>query len=392
MLNSRKDSQSLSDDLFLMRGVGILLVVVVHVLGVDAVHGVRQLVDPGRADLRISVELIHSFNMAVMLMGSGVAVAAFGRADLRLGEFLRKKVSKLLIPMLVWAPALFAMQELRYGRPHGLAAWLHLLARLPTAWIPPYSIFWFMHALMGCTLLAWLFRKYAAPRLGRWSDGIYFALAMILFLAVLSWKQATGGGVVSEYLETIFYWNRFFGLGMLLQPRLTAVSQAQARLPAAVQVLLPVAFFGAIALVYAVVPEAQYEHARTINGPLGFCMLFTLAVFLRTRVSVLGAVWREAWRRLVLVGSMSMTLYLFHLYFVSSTRVALERWHAGTPLSVHLVLGTLAGCLGPWVLFQLLKGSPLFHWSIGSVAGARKKPVTVEAPAGDLAAMPSPKM
>ena len=65
-----------------MRGIGILLVVVVHVLGVDAVHGVRQLFDSGRADLRVAVELVHSFNMAVMLMGSGVAVAAFGRADL----------------------------------------------------------------------------------------------------------------------------------------------------------------------------------------------------------------------------------------------------------------------------------------------------------------------
>ncbi|MFL5350783.1 MAG: acyltransferase family protein, partial [Hyalangium sp.] len=113
---------------------------------------------PGRADLRIAVELVHSFNMAVMLMGSGVAVAAFGRSDLGLSEFLRKKVTKLLVPMLVWAPALFAMQELRRGRPHGLEAWVQLLQRLPTAWLPPYSIFWFMHALMGCTLLAWLFR------------------------------------------------------------------------------------------------------------------------------------------------------------------------------------------------------------------------------------------
>ena len=53
---------------------------------------------------------------------------------------------------------------------------------------------------------------------------------------------------------------------------------------------------------------------------------------------------------------MSMTLYLFHLYFVSGTRVALERWHPGTPLAVHLVAGTLAGCLGPWIIFQVLKG------------------------------------
>ena len=94
-----------------------------------------------------------------------------------------------------------------------------LLQRLPAAWFPPYSIFWFMHALMGCTLLAWLFRKYAAPRLGRWSDGVYVGLAMFLFLAVNTWRADTLGGAVGEYVETILYWNRFFGLGMLLFTR-----------------------------------------------------------------------------------------------------------------------------------------------------------------------------
>jgi hypothetical protein len=389
---ARKDSQTLSDDLFCVRGVSILLVVVVHVLGVDAVHGLRQLVDPNRADLRATVEVIHSFNMAVMLMGSGIAVSAFGRANLRLSEFLRKKVTKLVIPMLVWAPALLMMQELRHGRPHGLGAWLQLLQRVPTAWFPAYSIFWFIHALIGCTLLAWLFRKFAAPRLGRWSEGIYFALAMVLFLAVSTWRANTGGGIALEYVETILYWNRFFGLGMLLYPQLPAVRQALARLPVLVQALLPVGFFALIVTLYAVIPEERYELARTLNGPLGFCMLFTLAFLLRTRVSVLGPVWQAAWSRLVLAGTMSMTLYIFHLYFVASVRVALERWHAGTPLAVHLVMGTLAGCLGPWLLFSVLKGSPLFHWSIGQAASIPKKRAPVEQPAEGLAVVPSPKM
>jgi fucose 4-O-acetylase-like acetyltransferase len=392
MPNLRKDSQTLSDDLFFMRGIGILLVVVVHVLGVDAVHGVRQLFAPTRMDLRVMVDLVHSFNMAVMLMGSGVAVAAFGRADLGLSEFLRKKVTKLVIPMLVWAPALFAMQEMKRGRPQGMEAWLQLLQQLPSAWFPPYSIFWFMHALIGCTLLAWLFRKFAAPRLGRWSDGVYFGLSMILFLAVSTGRAGTLGGAAGEYVETILYWNRFFGLGMLVFAWLAPARQVLARLPLTAQGLLPVGFFGLIALVYALIPEAQYEVARTINGPLGFCMLFTLAVFLRTRVSVWGALWTEAWRRMVLVGSMSMTIYLFHLYFVSGTRVALERWHPGTPLVMHVVIGTLAGCLGPWLLFLVLKGSPLFHWSIGHATRVPSKRVKQVQPSEGLAPMPSPKM
>jgi fucose 4-O-acetylase-like acetyltransferase len=360
----REDTQTLSSDLFCMRAIGILLVVVVHVLGVDAVHGVRKLFPPERTDLRVVVELLHSFNMAVMLMGSGVAVAAFGRADLSLSDFLRKKVNKLLIPMVVWAPVLFLMQELSRGGPQGLEGWLGLLRRVPFTWFPPYSIFWFVHALVGCTLLAWLFRKLAAPALGRWSGLVYFGLALLLHLAVNAWGVGALGGP-GEYIELILSWNRFFGLGLLIYPWLAPVSQALARPPVALQALLPVGLFALIALVYGVLPSEQYAVVCAINGPLGFCMLFSLAVFLRSRVSVWGAAWRSAWSRLVFVGSISMAIYLFHLYFVSGTRIALERWNPGTPLAVHLVLGLLAGCVGPWLLFQTFKGYPPFQWSVG---------------------------
>jgi fucose 4-O-acetylase-like acetyltransferase len=387
MRDSREDTLTLSNDLFCMRGLGILLVVVVHVLGVDASHGVRKLFPPERMDLRVVVEFLHSFNMAVMLMGSGVAVAAFGRADLSLGDFLRKKVNKLLIPMLVWAPVLFLMQELSKGGVRGAEGWLGLLVRVPNTWFPAYSIFWFVHALVGCTLLAWLFRKLAAPALGRWSELVYFSAALLLHFAVRTWG-VPGLGMAGEYLEFILSWNRFFGLGMLVYPWLAPVRQALARAGGTLQALLPVLFFGLIALVYTLVPAEQYAWACAINGPLGFCMLLSLASLLRNRVSAWGDVWKAAWRRLVFVGSISMVLYLFHLYFVSGTRIALERWSPGTPLAVHVVLGLLAGCVGPWFLFQAFKGSPLFQWSVGLSVRVPKVKAPESPPQGNLAPIP----
>ncbi|MDY7225308.1 acyltransferase family protein [Hyalangium rubrum] len=362
MRDNREDIQRLSSDLYSMRGIGILLVVVVHVLGVDATHGVRKLFAADRTDLRVVVELLHSFNMAVMLMGSGVAVAAFGRADLSLFDFMRKKVNKLLVPMLVWAPVLFLMQELTRGAVHGREGWLSVLLRMPTTWFPAYSIFWFVHALVGCTLMAWLFRKYAASALGRWSGAVYFGLAVLLHLLAIPWSDSSN---VGGYVEMILSWNRFFGLGLLVYPLLPAVRQAIARWPVALQALLPTAFFALIVLIYAVFPEELYPVVCGLNGPLGFGMLFSLIVFLRQRVSEGGAAWKEAWSRLVFTGSISMTLYLFHIYFVSGMRIALERLHPGMPLAVHFVLGCLAGCVGPWLLFQAFKGLPLFHWSVG---------------------------
>lgn len=388
MRDLRETTQTLSSELFCMRGFGILLVVLVHVLGVDASHGVRKLFPPGRTDLQLVVEFIHNFNMAVMLMGSGVAVAAFGRADLSVGDFLRKKVNKLLIPMLVWTPVLFLMQEFsRKGSP-GWEGWLVLLRQIPGTWFPAYSIFWFVHVLVGCTLLAWLFRKFAAPALGRWGGWLYFGLAVLVHLAVSTWWAAPTG-TVGDYIEFILYWNRFFSLGLVIYPGLAAARQRLVQLPLLFQGLLPVGFFALIVLVYAALSHEQYPLARLINGPLGFCMLFSLAVFLRGRGAEGGLAWRLTWRRLISAGSVSMAIYLFHIYFVSGTRIVLERWNPGTPLAVHLLLGVLAGCGGPWLLFRAFKGQPLFHWSVGiSMPEPSRQPVRAPSSHEGLAPIP----
>jgi fucose 4-O-acetylase-like acetyltransferase len=386
-------SQTLSHDLFCMRGIGILLVVLVHVLGVDASHGVRKLFPAGRTDLQVLVELIHSFNMAVMLMGSGVAVAAFGRGDSTLSDFLRKKLTKLLIPMLVWAPVLFLMQELSRGeRPHGLAGWLELLFRVPGTWFPAYSIFWFVHALIGCTLLAWLYRRFGASRLGRWSGPVYLGLALILHFVASAWKARTGDSAAA-YLEFILYWNRFFALGMLLFPWLGAVGEALSRRTVALQALVPGVFLSLIIAVYTVLPANAYAVVCVINGPLGFCMLFSLAVFLRNRGPAWGAVWQAAWSRLVFTGSISMTIYLFHLYFVAGTRIVLERVHPETLLMVHVGLGLLAGCAGPWLLYRAFKGFSWFQWSVGLPVRSPSQPSRQEPPRDGLAPIPwTPKL
>jgi fucose 4-O-acetylase-like acetyltransferase len=392
MGHSRKDANTLSDELFCIRGVSILLVVVVHVLGVDAIHGMRKLFATDRMELRVVAELIHSFNMAVMLMGSGVAVAAFGRADLSLSEFLRKKVNKLLVPMLVWAPVLFLARELLGGRIRGQEGWFLALSQLPSTVFPPYAIFWFVHALVWCTLLAWLFRRFAGPVLGRWTGAVYFGLAVVLYLAVSAWANRHPGGP-ADYLEMILYWNRYFGLGLLLHPWLAVARRAIERQPVMRQALLPVGCFSLITLLYALLPAEQYEVARTVNGPLGFCLMFSLAVFLRRRSVEAGAVWKEAWSRLVVTGSLSMAIYLFHLYFVVGVRVALTRWLPEPLVAVHIAAGLLAGCVGPWVLFQLLKGQPLFHWSIGFSMPAPRPRVDEARPAEPLAALSSlPKL
>jgi len=289
--------------------------------------------------------------------------------------------------MLVWAPVLFLTQELLRNRPHGGEEWLGVLRQVPSTWFPPYSIFWFVHALIGCTLMAWLFRKHAEPVLGRWSGAVYVGASLVLYQGVNFWMERTHHGV-AEYLDLILYWNRFFGLGLAVYPWLAPVSRWISRQAVSLQVLVPVGFLSILTLVYAVLPTEQYEVARTINGPLGFCMLFSLVVFLRQRGLEWGGAWKEGWKRLMHAGSLSMVIYLFHLYFVVGTRVALGRWLSEPQIALHVGLGILAGCLGPWVIAQVFKGVPLFHWSIGSTMPAPRPRVVEEPPRQGLAPIP----
>jgi fucose 4-O-acetylase-like acetyltransferase len=362
-MDPKEARKSLSDDLFFIRGASILLVVLIHVVGVEAVHGVRKFFSPDREDLRLVAHVIHSFNMAVMLIGSGVAVSLFGRPDTSFSEFVRKKLNKLIIPMLVWAPAFFLLQELQRARPAVREEWLALLGRVPGAWFPPYAIFWFVHALVACTLLSWLFKRVSAP-LGRWDGLVYVALSALLRLGALTWKAHTDNPLVA-YLEFILYWNCFFGLGMALQPWLGPLRERLSRLPLALQGLVPVGLFAVLVAWYSTFSAEHYEESRLLNGPLGFLMQLSLALFVRNLTARWGGLAEALRRRLVFAGSISMTIYLFHIYFLSGARTVLVKVWAGAPLAVHLVLGCVVGLLGPVLLYRALQGNRAFRWSIG---------------------------
>ncbi len=103
--------------------------------------------------------------------------------------------------------------------------------------------------------------------------------------------------------------------------------------------------------------------------------------------------WKGAWSRLVVTGSLSMTIYLFHIYFVVATRVVLTRFLPEPMAAVHIAAGVLAGCVGPWVLFQLVKGLPFFQWSMGLSLPAPSRHGEEARPAEPLAALSSiPKL
>jgi fucose 4-O-acetylase-like acetyltransferase len=367
----------LSDDLFFVRGTSLGLVVLVHVMGVEPSQGVRKLFSPEPEALRLAAGIIHSFNMAVMLINSGAAVSLFGEPDTSFREFAHKKLRKLVVPLLVWAPVFLGVQALSQARPHTLEGWLALLGQFPTAWFPPYAIFWFIHALVGCTWLAWVYKR-LAPALGRWEGLGYLGLSVVLHAAAERWGSPMAGAGM-RYLRLILFSNCFFGLGMSLSPWLATAHRRLSRLPLALQGLMPAGLLGLLVSLYTLSPADEQGELRLLHGPLGFCMQFTLAVFCLGVARRLDSGRKGPASWIAYLGSISMPLYLFHIYFVSGLRLALVGVLPEAPLALHLGLGTVAGLIGPLGLYLLLRRNRAFRWSIGSPpslpsrAAARKK-------------------
>lgn len=355
--------KTLSEELFFVRGMSLMLVVLVHVIGVEPFQGVRKLFSPERAELRFASEFIHSFNMAVMIIGSGVAVSLFGAPDRSFREFAHKKLRKLVVPMLVWAPVFLFAHELTQARPRTPGGWLALLGRFPAAWFPPYAIFWFIHALVGCTCLAWVYQRIVPARYN-WNGLSYLALSWVSYAAVES-LESPMSDIGMRYLRFILFWNCLFGLGMSLSLWLALARTRLSQLPLALQGLVPSGFLGLLVSFHVSGLAEGHLDPRLLTGPLGFCLQFTLAFFLLGVARSLGATWKGLARWIVYLGSISMPLYLFHIYFVSGVRLALGKVLPGAPLALHLALGVFGGLMGPLGLYLLLERNRAFRWSIG---------------------------
>jgi fucose 4-O-acetylase-like acetyltransferase len=354
MTANSKPLKPLSDDLFFVRGVSIMLVVLVHVLGVEGHQGVRGLFQPELPALRFTAEFIHTFNMAVMLIGSGVAWRAFGRPDSSLRTFFEKRLKKLVLPLLLWLPALMLVEAFTKGYAPTFAGVFGGLLDPDQA-----SIFWFIHALLWCTFLAFVLRRFL-PRVE-----LIFPLALSAHLICRRLAP-------DSYADFALYWFCYFAFGTLLQPAVPAIrgwlvaSNRRALLSFAglVTVLLGLYHFA---------PDPDYQRVRPLAGPIGFLMQLTLAVLLGDLLKRASTASARARAFVVQCGSVSMALYVFHIYFVSGSRMAMLRFLHTHSVPVHLAIGWSLGFFGPWLLWHTLRNNRLFLMTVG-LAPDQKRP------------------
>jgi fucose 4-O-acetylase-like acetyltransferase len=337
------DYKSLSEDLFFVRGVSIILVVLVHVLGVEGHQGLRSLFHPELPALKYTAELIHTFNLAVMLIGSGVAWRSFARPDPSVGSFFRKRLQKLVLPLLIWLPVMMLVECFSKGRTPTVAGVLGGLIDPDQA-----SIFWFIHALLWCTFLGWFLRR-VTPRV-EW-----------LFPVAIVGQLMSSRLFPGSYADFVLYWFCYFSFGIAIGPLLSAAREwlaAKGRLG----LLAPVGLFLLLVGLYHLAPADNYQRIRPLSGPAGFLMQLALAV---TLGDILKRTAHAVRAYIVRCGSASMALYLFHIYFVSGSRMALSRVLHTQSVPFHLLVGWTAGFVGPWLLWTRLKSNRLFLLSVG---------------------------
>jgi fucose 4-O-acetylase-like acetyltransferase len=337
----------LSESLYFIRGIAIVLVIIGHVIGDNKNNGMRKMYSSDIFGLSWLADFIYTFHMPVFLMVSGVAFAVFSKKDGSYLEFARSKLNRLIVPLVCWTPPFFIFHSLSQGKHFSLIDVIKAV-------IFPYSMFWFLHALIFASLFSFCFFKLFRSPL--W----YFLISICLFTFSLFFKEL----LISFY----FSFNIFYALGVFLAYYLPNAHLILEKLSSKIIFLI---LFSCSILMLTVKHFMATNHhplATIINGVLAFVFLYTILDAHRIKLSYepLNKLLQSAKTNILYAGKLSMVLYLFHMYFATLTRIFLVKGFSITEPTLHFILGSLTAFLGPILVYQLLqKRSKVFMYSIG---------------------------
>ena len=344
-LTPRPDfKQQLSETLYWIRGIAIVLVVMGHVIGFDRNYGMREHYHSPLSWLGWFGDGINTIHMPTFLIASGLATDLLSRGGGSFRSFFMQKVPRLLLPLICWAPPFFIFQSLVKHHPIDIGSvW--------AAIVEPYEIFWFLHALIFAVIFRFLCHKLLP------SKGTYFGIATMLMVG--SFFPPLNSFVV--YL----YWNFFFALGVILSKFLPKLHEWLQRQAQWVLILLMLVCFIIIIETKLMLPlTSQLLIVRLCTGMPGFVLLY-LACGLSKRMtdrlalSIIHA-------KLSYLGMMSMVIYLFHGYFTRLSSLIITQFGGQIPPIGYFVILSSAGIVAPLLLNALiLKRNPILAYITG---------------------------
>ena len=307
------------------RGLACLLLVIYHVVGATAAQGLQVSDGP----LRFLNDSLASVRMPLFGL---IAGAVYHLNRYQGWNLLRHKWLRLIVPMLL-VGTLFALVQTLAPDAHAAPInwWqLHLI---------PVAHYWFLESLfMIFVLMTGLQKLRQWTTLAGWT--VVFSLSLLLYLS--HWGTPWFGLAGAGYLLPFFLW----GLGITRFATLATIVQSRrlwwALALSALLLWAGAAQYGALA-----------DRRNAVMLVLG--LLGATALWLRP----------PTWPLFDWLGKNSYVIFLFHVFFTASTRMALHRLHLDN-LPLNLIAGVFMGIAGPALLSLQLGHQPrLRHVLLG---------------------------
>ncbi|ALK08890.1 acyltransferase family protein [Blastochloris viridis] len=299
------------------KAFGIILVCLGHTIG-----GLR--IDRIGADLEFYNflrALIYTFHMPLFFFLSGVLTGF--RPSTSVGGFIRSSVVGLILPYVLWSVVFVFVQNAFSGAVNAATPY----SDLAQMWWKPIGLFWFFYALFVARAVYFV----AMALFGR--SGMTAAFMAFAALYGLSFAGLTD-------FNSILMGGSFFGLGVLAAPLLSRAPDRRVLIAA---LLAATAAWAVLAV--ATLDPATPRPLWVAAAIAGIAMTVAASRLVPApNGSVLGG--------LALIGQASMAIYVAHVMFSATVRAVLYK--AGVyDATLHVVLATAAGVIGPVVLFVL---------------------------------------
>ncbi|MDF5711728.1 MAG: acyltransferase [Nostoc sp. S4] len=334
---------ALSKDLYFVRGIAISLVVLGHVIG-GRDEGIRQLYEQDILYMDWLYKFIYTFHMPIFFIASGISFKIFSSNN-SYAKFISSRFTRLVVPLLFWSSFYFIFRCLSG------AINFTFFGLIKSAFSPNF-IFWFFYAL--------LFANYLSFILIRNNNfiGFYYAISILLFIISFYLKGA---------LKDMCYFNIFYTCGLAIAPHLSKIRLRLENMSNSLSLSLILLLISIMVLVSNLLDNNYSLIAKLINGIIGFCLMYMLATLNKPfyMFQLLNRFSQFIADIFVYLGLVSMSIYLLHILFGSSTRIILVKFGLIDPLT-QFILGYAISLIGPILIHKILYDkSKLFRYSIG---------------------------
>lgn len=316
-----------------LRGLAIILVVAGHVIGIDALGGMKV---PDDSIWRYLYASLQYVRMPLFTAISGWVYALHPVQGSETGSFMAKKARRLLLPMVFVGTLYFLLQYVTPGTNN-----TGVLSDIWKIYVLPYTVYWYLPSLfLIFGAVALLDARGVCSTLRSWAGWLLVSCGLVVVEPYLSSNLPNVFGIWGAVCLLPFF---LLGAGI----RRFSVQLASRRMKR----IYLAGFLAGIAaqqIVWFTASDSGLLRGVFLHVPVGILA----SAFLLTLT------WRN--RFLIRLGSYAYGIYLFHAFGTSGGRIILKAVGIHSSLGIFL-LSLLLGLGVPIVVEIVLRRFPLLQ-------------------------------